>query len=52
MVIRTADGDERVVPAEEYFIGPSIDITKMTVLQPGDLLTAIRLPTAWAGARR
>jgi len=51
MVIRTADGDERVVPAEEYFIGPSIDITKMTMLRPGDLLTAIRLPAAWAGAR-
>src|SRR6187455_1085240 len=31
MVIRTADGEERVVPAEEYFIGPSIDITKMTI---------------------
>ena len=32
-------------------IGPSIDITQMTILQPGDLLTAIRLPAAWAGAR-
>jgi len=32
-------------------VGPATDITRMTVLQPGDLLTAIRLPGAWAGAR-
>jgi xanthine dehydrogenase YagS FAD-binding subunit len=51
MVIRTSGGDVRTVPAEDYFIGPSIDITRMTVLQPGDLLTAIRLPDTWAGAR-
>jgi xanthine dehydrogenase YagS FAD-binding subunit len=49
MVIRNARG-ERVVPAEDYFIGPGIDITRMTVLQPGDLLTAIRVPATWAGA--
>ena len=35
--------------AEDYFIGPGIDILHMTVLQPGDLLTAIRIPAAWAG---
>ena len=50
MVIRNAKG-ERQVPAEEYFIGPSVDITRMTVLQPGDLLTTIRLPKTWAKAR-
>jgi xanthine dehydrogenase YagS FAD-binding subunit len=49
MVIRSSDG-ERVVDAETYFIGPSIDITRMTVLQPGELLTAIRVPATWAGA--
>ena len=27
MVIRTADGEERVVAAEDYFVGPGIDIT-------------------------
>src|SRR5204863_4612678 len=43
MVIRNAKG-ERVVPAEQYFIGPGTDITRMTVLEPGDLLTAIRIP--------
>src|SRR6202789_2467783 len=49
MVIRGAKG-ERVVDAENYFIGPGIDITRMTVLQPGDLLTAIRLPSTWGGS--
>ena len=49
MVIRSSDG-ERVVDAETYFIGPSIDITRMTVLRPGELLTAIRVPATWAGA--
>ena len=50
MVVRTAKG-ERVVYAEDYFIGPGIDITRMTILRPGDLLTAIRIPSTWAGAK-
>jgi xanthine dehydrogenase YagS FAD-binding subunit len=49
MVIRNSRG-ERVVNAEDYFIGPGLDITRMTVLRPGDLLTAIRIPAAWGGA--
>jgi xanthine dehydrogenase YagS FAD-binding subunit len=50
MVIKSARG-ERVVPAEEYFVGPGIDITRMTVLAPGELLTSIRIPATWAGAQ-
>ena len=50
MVIRGARG-ERVVSAEDYFIGPSTDITRMTVLKSGDLLTANRIPAALAGAQ-
>src|SRR5215210_7322285 len=50
MVVRNSDG-ERVIPAEEFFIGPSIDITRMTVMLPGDLLTAIRIPGTWAGSK-
>jgi xanthine dehydrogenase YagS FAD-binding subunit len=50
MVIRNAKG-ERVVNAEDYFVGPAIDITHMTVLKPGELLTAIRIPATWAGAQ-
>jgi xanthine dehydrogenase YagS FAD-binding subunit len=49
-VIRTRKG-ERIVDAEDYFIGPDIDITRLHILQPGDLLTAIRIPSAWAGAQ-
>jgi len=50
MVIQSASG-VRVVNAEDYFIGPSVDITRMTVLAPNELLTAIRIPPTWAGAR-
>jgi xanthine dehydrogenase YagS FAD-binding subunit len=50
MVVRTPRG-ERVVNAEDYFIGPGTDITRMTILRPGDLLTAIRIPSTWAGAQ-
>jgi xanthine dehydrogenase YagS FAD-binding subunit len=50
MVVRNGE-QERVIPAEDYFIGPSIDITRMTALRPGDLLTAIRIPGTWAGSR-
>jgi xanthine dehydrogenase YagS FAD-binding subunit len=49
MVIRSSSG-ERVVPAEDYFIGPGTDITRMTVLRPGELLVAIRIPGTFAGA--
>jgi xanthine dehydrogenase YagS FAD-binding subunit len=49
MVIRNADG-ERVVAAEDFFIGPQVDIERMTVLQPEDILVAIRVPNTWSGA--
>ncbi len=50
MVIRNAKG-ERVVKAEEFFVGPRIDIRRLTQLQPEDLLVAIRIPKEWAGAK-
>ena len=40
-----------MVDAEDYFVGPEIDITRLNILQPGDLLTAIRIPSTWAGAK-
>ena len=49
-VIQTPKG-ERIVDAEDYFVGPEIDIVHLNILQPGDLLTAIRIPGAWAGAK-
>ena len=44
-------GATRVVSAEDFFVGPDVDIMRMTVLEPNDLLTAVRLPETWAGAR-
>ncbi|MGE3841662.1 MAG: xanthine dehydrogenase family protein subunit M [Vicinamibacterales bacterium] len=41
---------ERVVEAEDYFVGPGTDITRMTSLAPGELLTAIRIPETWASS--
>ena len=49
-VVQTAKG-EQVVDAEDYFVGPEDDITRINMLRPGDLLTAIRIPAAWAGAK-
>ena len=50
MVVRNGGGD-RVVNASDFFVGPEVDIERMTILEPGDLLTAVRLPSTWAGAR-
>src|ERR1700739_1383865 len=49
-VVATPKG-ERVVDAEDYFVGPDLDITRMNILHPGYLLTAIRIPSTWAGAQ-
>jgi xanthine dehydrogenase YagS FAD-binding subunit len=43
-------GGERLVAAQDYFVGPGRDITHLTTLKPGELLTAIRIPATWAGA--
>ena len=44
-------GSPKAHDAEDFFIGPAIDITRMTVVKPGDLLTAIHIPAAWANAQ-
>jgi len=49
-VIRGSKG-ERVVDAEDYFIGPDIDITSLHILKPGELLTAVRIPSTWASTQ-
>lgn len=38
----------RTVSAEDFFIGPATDITRMTVLEPHEVLTAITIPNQWA----
>jgi xanthine dehydrogenase YagS FAD-binding subunit len=50
MVLRSAGG-ERVVDAEDYFVGPGTDITHMTDRRPNELLVAVRVPSTWAGAQ-
>jgi xanthine dehydrogenase YagS FAD-binding subunit len=49
MVVRNRGG-ERVIPAASFFMQPSVDIERMTVLDADDLLVAVRLPQAWSGA--
>ena len=48
-VVRSSKG-ERVVDAEEFFIGPKIDITRMTSTRPEEILVAIRVPSTFANA--
>lgn len=49
MVIRSVDG-ERTLRAEDYFVGPAVDIENTTALRDGEILTAVRLPKEWANA--
>jgi xanthine dehydrogenase YagS FAD-binding subunit len=44
------DGGQRVVSAEDFFVGPAINITRTTVMEPGEILTAVRIPAKWANA--
>jgi len=50
MVIRSAKG-ERVLDADKFFVGPSVDIRHLTVTKPEEMLVAIRIPNAWAGSK-
>jgi len=50
MVVRDRNG-ERTLPASRFWIGPGTDITRTTVLKPGQVLTRIRIPETMAGAR-
>jgi len=49
-VVKGAKGD-RTIDAQDFFIGPEYDITRINVLQVGDLLTAIRIPNTYAGGK-
>jgi xanthine dehydrogenase YagS FAD-binding subunit len=39
------------VNAEDYWLGPGIDITKMNILEPNELLVKIVIPSTMAGAQ-
>jgi xanthine dehydrogenase YagS FAD-binding subunit len=49
-IVIAGEKGEREVAAEEFFIGPSVDITRMTILKPGEIVTAVRFPVKWAQA--
>ena len=49
MVVQS-QGGQRLIPAQDYFVGPARDIVNMTVLNPGEILTAVRIPSTWADA--
>src|SRR5690606_22842371 len=36
--------------AQEFFVGPDVNILRMTALRPGEILTGIRIPAEWSGA--
>ena len=42
---------ERTIPIADYFVGPDVDLMRENILQPGELLTAIILPTPSPGQR-
>jgi len=48
-VVLTPNGGQ-VINAEDYFVGPDLDITSMNILRPGYLLTTIQIPSTWAKA--
>lgn len=50
MVAESVDGRRRI-PAGKFFVGPDTHITRMTSLEPGEILTAVVIPSKWAGQR-
>ena len=50
MVASSVDGS-RDISADDFFVGPDTHITRMTSLEPGEILTAVRIPSRWAGQR-
>jgi xanthine dehydrogenase YagS FAD-binding subunit len=50
MIASSVNGT-RSIAAEDFFVGPATHIKNMTSLDSDEILTAIRLPAKWAGAR-
>ena len=50
MVVASSTG-QRTLAAEDFFVGPDTHITQMTAMKPGEILTAVRIPSKWAGQR-
>ena len=50
-MIATSVNGERRIAADDFFVGPDTHITQMTALEAGEILTAVRIPSKWAGKR-
>ncbi len=48
-VLQSSSG-QRVIGTDDFFIGPKIDITRLTSTKPEEILVAIRIPKTWAGS--
>ena len=49
-MVVTSVGGQRLIAAQDFFVGPARDIIHMTVLNDGEILTAVRIPNTWANA--
>ena len=43
--------ESRLVPAEAFFVGPDKDVTRETVVDPGEIVTEILLPAPRPGTK-
>ena len=50
MIAASVDGSRRI-PVEDFFVGPDTHITRMTSLEPGEILSAVQIPARWANQR-
>ncbi len=50
MIARSVNGSRKIA-AEDFFVGPATHITNMTSLESDEILTAVHIPSHWAGAR-
>jgi xanthine dehydrogenase YagS FAD-binding subunit len=51
VIYRDAKGEKQEVPIEDFFVSPAQDIWRENILNPGDLITEIRVPTPSAGTK-
>ena len=51
-MVVSRNGKIRKIPAEKFFIGPAIDITRMTDLKKNDILVEVQIPKKWAGSKQ
>ena len=48
-MVATSVSGNRTISVDDFFVGPDTHIQQMTSLEPGEILTAVRIPAKWAG---